>query len=277
MIWQLRRNPSDKLKNVLTMGVYDGHAFLLKNIERPAKTYVCVHCRACFTEARSLQLHANRCAQGKTVIDCPNERVEAPQTAYERAFTQRIKLHQQRLRGFSERAGSSKNIHHAMCGHDGERWIEGAPVDGYGPTTKTVFQYHGCYWLGCRPCFPNDRIVENNQTREERYLAKIERTRKLRLPCYRVIEKWECTDLKTREELPKVETRSYPIVIFYDFESYQDKKQRREATSSLTFENVHMPISVSIGDTLEREPKHICDAEPKELMRPQRWWYSLFV
>lgn len=36
---------------------------------RLAKTYVCVHCRARF----------KRCAQGKMVIDCPAERVKAPQ------------------------------------------------------------------------------------------------------------------------------------------------------------------------------------------------------
>ncbi len=34
----------------------------------------------------------------------------------------------------------------------------------------------------------------------------------------------------------------------------------------LTFENVHVPISVSIGDTLEREPIHICDKDPVELI-----------
>lgn len=32
------------------------------------------------------------------------------------------------------------------------------------------------------------------------------------------------------------------------------------------FENVHVPISVSIGNTLEREPTRICDAKPKELI-----------
>jgi len=39
---------------------------------------------------------------------------------------------------------SGRHIHHAMCGHGGERWISGAPVDGYHPKTKTIFQYHGC-------------------------------------------------------------------------------------------------------------------------------------
>ena len=34
----------------------------------------------------------------------------------------------------------------------------------------------------------------------------------------------------------------------------------------LTFENTHVPISVSIGDTLEREPTHICERDPAELV-----------
>ena len=35
----------------------------------------------------------------------------------------------------------------------------------------------------------------------------------------------------------------------------------------LTIENVHQPISVSVGDTLEREPTHICERDPAELVR----------
>ena len=34
----------------------------------------------------------------------------------------------------------------------------------------------------------------------------------------------------------------------------------------LTIENTHVPISVSIGDTLEREPTHICERDPAELV-----------
>ena len=50
-----------------------------------------------------------------------------------------------------------KHIHHALCGHGGERVIrdsegnEVCKVDGYEPETKTVFQYHGCKWHSC-PC-----------------------------------------------------------------------------------------------------------------------------
>ena len=35
----------------------------------------------------------------------------------------------------------------------------------------------------------------------------------------------------------------------------------------LTIENANVPISVSIGDTLETEPTHICEKDPAELVR----------
>ena len=35
----------------------------------------------------------------------------------------------------------------------------------------------------------------------------------------------------------------------------------------LTIENAHVPISVSAGDTLERDPTHICEIDPAELIR----------
>ena len=55
--------------------------------------------------------------------------------------------------------------------------------------------------------------------------------------------------------------------IIYDFESWYDKKLRNEATASRTYEDNHVPISVSMGDTLEREPTYICNANPEELTR----------
>ena len=61
--------------------------------------------------------------------------------------------------------------------------------------------------------------------------------------------------------------QSYPHAILYDFEAYGDKNQRKEPTGMLTSENAHVPISVSIGDTLEREPTHICEKNPLELVR----------
>jgi len=43
VVWHLRRNPSASLKNILTIGIYEGHAFVIKDIARLAKNYACTH------------------------------------------------------------------------------------------------------------------------------------------------------------------------------------------------------------------------------------------
>ena len=168
VVWHLRRNPPAKLTNILTIGVYEGHAFVIKDISKLAKTYACVHCHSRFTKACNLQRHTQTCVQGKTVIECPAEKVEAPQTASEKAFYPKHAASPESLRWLELEAKRWKiHIHHATCGHGGERWVERAPVDGYNHETRTVFQYHGCHWHGCRKCFPNDRnkiVAHNNQT-----------------------------------------------------------------------------------------------------------------
>ena len=83
VVWHLRRKPPAKLTNILTIGIYKGHAFFIKDISKLAKIYACVHCRSRFTQACSLQRHTQTCAQGKTVIECPAEKVELPQTAFD--------------------------------------------------------------------------------------------------------------------------------------------------------------------------------------------------
>ena len=42
LTWFLRRNQPAKLKNILTIGIYEGHAFVIKDIAKLAKTYACV-------------------------------------------------------------------------------------------------------------------------------------------------------------------------------------------------------------------------------------------
>ena len=271
LVWHLRRNPPAKLTNILTIGIYEGHAFFIKDISKLARTYACVHCRSRFTQACSLQRHTERCSQGKTVIDCPAEKVEAPQTSFEKTFFPKNQVSHESLRWLEGEAKRRKiHIHHAMCGHRGERWVERSPVDGYNHETKTVFQYHGCHWHGCRKCYPNDRnkiITHNNQTREDRYKVTVKRTEALRAAGYHIIEAWACEVGEIDVELPRTQMRSYPHAILYDFEAYGDKNQRKEPTGMLTIENTHVPVSVSIGDTLEREPTHICEKNPVELVR----------
>ena len=53
----------------MAIGIYGGSAFLIKDIDKLAKTYVCVDCRARFSQACSLQRQAKTYVKGKTVID----------------------------------------------------------------------------------------------------------------------------------------------------------------------------------------------------------------
>ena len=62
VVWHLTRNPSPKLKNIMTIGIYGEHAFLIKDITKLAKNYECNHCHARFTKACNLQRHAERCS-----------------------------------------------------------------------------------------------------------------------------------------------------------------------------------------------------------------------
>ena len=58
VVWHLRRNRAAKLKNILTAGIYEAHAFVIKDIVRLAKLYACAHCRA---KICNLQRHAQIC------------------------------------------------------------------------------------------------------------------------------------------------------------------------------------------------------------------------
>ena len=286
VVWHLTRNPAPQFKNIMTIGVFNEHAFLIKDITKLAKTYECIHCHARFTKACNLQRHAERCAQGKTVTHCPGEKVEAPQTAYQKAFYPKQKASKESIQWLEYVAKRWKiTIHHAESGHGGERWIEKSPVDGYNHERKLVLQYHGCSWHGCPRCYPNrgQILSHGTKTAEDLYQATKKRTAHLRKVGYKVIECWSCQWLvpggadKYGEEPSKPQTKSYPHAILYDFEAYGDKNHRKEPTGNLTIENKHIPISVSVGDTLETEitkdgkqvPKvtHICEKNPKVLVQ----------
>ena len=100
-----------------------------------------------------------------------------------------------------------------------------------------------------------------------KHFATLKRTKTLRKAGYRVIEAWGCEVGEIDVVLPRPQMQSYPHTIFYEFEAYGDKNQRKEPTGMLTIENTHVPISVSVGDTLERESTHICEKDPAELVR----------
>ncbi|XP_039294128.1 uncharacterized protein LOC120353641 [Nilaparvata lugens] len=82
-------------------------------------------------------------------------------------------------------------VRHAL--NCGEAMICGSKVDGYCEQTKTVYQYHGCFWHGCSRCYRPDTI--NNVNREsmgDLYIKTCHRTEQLQKAGYTVVEMWEC-------------------------------------------------------------------------------------
>ena len=64
----------------------NGHTFLIKNLGQVARSFTCADCQARFTTACNLMRHAkDRCSGGRTKINCPNNRIEVPSSAYEKA------------------------------------------------------------------------------------------------------------------------------------------------------------------------------------------------
>ena len=260
----------------MTIGIYETHAFLIKDIAKLAKFYVCNDCQNRFTKACNLQRHAKTCNQGETEIKCPEEKIKKPLTKYEEAFNSFIKTSPQChewLEKEEKRLGF--HIHHASCGHGGERYLLGSPVGGYEPKTRTVFEFHGCFFHGCPRCVKKKRDVptkigktekQPGKTPNQLYRATLAKTAALRREGYTVVEKWGCEYRYEGTPLPAKKNKQYPYFIFYDFKALHDKSQAGRPTSRLVYESVHVPISVSIGDTKERAPTFITDGDSKRLV-----------
>ena len=81
-------------------------------------------------------------------------------------------------------------------------------VDGLHPETRTVYEFHGCFWHGCPTCYPK---------RQEKHLRLLDRTVQdvyektqtkmtlLRQKGYQVVEMWECAWSKLLQTHPDVQ------------------------------------------------------------------------
>ena len=81
----------------------------------------------------------------------------------------------------------------------------------------------------------------------------------------------ECWEHKSTGRLPvefsEKKTETFPHAIVFDFEAVLDTSKRRQPIRDLLFENQHIPVSVSLADTLNREPVHISSKDSEELIR----------
>ena len=145
------------------IGLYEGHCFYIKNIELLTELWECSGCQQRFNRHDNYNRHVTekRCSGGKTQLICKGEKFKHIMNSSEKVFyggnTQFSYAGCRWIEEQSRHIG--KHIHHALCGHGGERCVKSGKkeilVDGYEPETKTVFQFYGCKWHGC-PCSSYD-------------------------------------------------------------------------------------------------------------------------
>ena len=89
-----------------------------------------------------------------------------------------------------------QRIQHAR--NEGEYRIPGTRhiVDGYDADTKTVYEFHGCFWHGCRTCHPQRTDVHPtllDRTMDDVRDLVDKKRLLLQTLGYKVVEMWECS------------------------------------------------------------------------------------
>ena len=106
-------------------------------------------------------------------------------------------------------------------GNEGEEPIRVGPrtyhVDGFDPESGTIYEFHGCFWHGCKRCFPQARDELHQQlhgrTFNDVYRATESRDQRLRHAGYHLVTIWEheWTQQKQDDEGLGATIRSYRL------------------------------------------------------------------
>ena len=102
-------------------------------------------------------------------------------------------------------ATKSDQWENSHFGSEGEYRIPNSryTVDGYFATTNSVYEFQGCFWHGCRKCYPNRSELHPRlelRSAADVYLCTQEKLQFLRDRRYHVIEMWECDWQEMKEE-----------------------------------------------------------------------------
>ena len=90
-------------------------------------------------------------------------------------------------------------------------------VDGYDDVTRTVYEFHGCFWHGCPKCYPDrDRTRHKmcDQTMRDVYEATKLKEASLLAADYHVVVMWQCEwdQLKQDDEYLRSLVKSFDLV-----------------------------------------------------------------
>lgn len=105
-----------------------------------------------------------------------------------------------------------KNIIHALNSPLGTEYrvADKFRVDGFDKSSKTVYEFHGCFWHGCPKCIPNRNDLQ--PVRKVSYQFLYEETMKRQreiiaaMPGCKVVSMWECEweKMKKLESVKKI-------------------------------------------------------------------------
>ncbi|XP_054257107.1 uncharacterized protein LOC128982090 [Macrosteles quadrilineatus] len=107
-----------------------------------------------------------------------------------------------------------RNVRIQHAGRERETVIDGYKVDGF--DGERIYEFHGCYFHGCKKCFPfkrDERLQDDpSDTLNNRYQKTKEKMDRLANTLYEVIEMWECDFLvlKKQENLSYLE--NHPVL-----------------------------------------------------------------
>ena len=255
--------------DTINLGMFGGHCFYIKNMAVLCQNCECLACKQIFNQSQNLDRHLTdgSCNGGKTKLICNGKKFKCILNSSEKVFyggkPNSSYSACQWIEHMSEETG--KHIHHTLCGHGGERVIrdsqghEICKVDGYEPSTKTVYQYHGCKWHG-RTC-----LKSRTNTDENRYVETKGTEEWIKKRDYNVISVWECEKTTKKKQSFKVQFRPYAHYIVFDFEVLQEALNECR-TSDLTYKSSQKPITVAIYDSLTDEPSFIVHENLKILI-----------
>ena len=249
----------------LDAGLHKDHCFYIKDLPLLTNSWECHGCEQRFNRHGNYDRHLNdnTCKGGKTQVICKGKKCVPTMSSSEKIFyggnTQFSYVGCRWIEKQSELIG--KHIHHALCGHGGERCVKDGEkelflVDGYEPVTNTVYEYYGCKWHGC-PCSSDDKIKYNETMRKEHVIKSLG---------YNLVSVWECEKPELKYVNFKKKFFPYPYFITWDAEAMQLIKNQR-VTEDLTFINKHIPISIAITDNLFNKPTCFVNNNPKELIK----------
>ena len=85
-------------------------------------------------------------------------------------------------------------------------------VDGYCAETKTVYEFLGCFWHGCKFQTMRDHKTFDKDTLAERYEKTMARIEQIAAAGYSVKTMWECRFDEEKIVERKTELLTHPIV-----------------------------------------------------------------